>query len=29
MGSGSLGCMVDAEQLAPMQKGRHRQPGRR
>lgn len=29
MGSGSLGCMVDAEQLVPMQKSRQRQPGRR
>lgn len=30
MGSGSLGCTVDAEQLlATMQKRRHRQPGRR
>lgn len=29
MGSGSLGCTVDAEQMAPMQKRRHRQPGRR
>lgn len=29
MGSGSLGCTVGAEELAPMQKRKHKQPGRR